>query len=135
MSDFVAGETGNISWVDLTVENADELRDFYARVVGRVPSGVEMGGYNDYMMDAPASGKHVSGICHGRGSNAELPPVWLVYITVENLDERTARCVELRGKVLTEVKGFGSQGHYCVIQDPAGAVAALLETARRDKAS
>lgn len=134
MSDPGSGEVGSIGWVDLTVENAEELRDFYARVAGWEPSAVEMGGYSDYTMDAPSSGRHVSGICHARGLNAGFPPVWLIYIIVENLDESAARCTELGGKLLVGPKNFEGQGRYCVIQDPAGAAAGLYEPARRDTA-
>jgi predicted enzyme related to lactoylglutathione lyase len=134
MSDSGAGEAGSIGWVDIAVENAEELRDFYARVVGWKPSAFDMGGYSDYIMAAPSSGSHVSGICHARGMNAGLPPVWLVHITVENLDESAARCVELGGKILLGPKSLEGQGRYCVMQDPAGAVAGLFEPARRDPA-
>ena len=49
--------------------------------------------------------------------------------TVENVDTSAARCVELGGKVLIEPKGMGGYGRFCVIQDPAGAVAALFQPA------
>lgn len=132
MSDLGSGEPGSIGWVDIAVENAEGLRDFYARVVGWESSGVDMGGYSDFMMAAPASGRHVSGICHARGMNADFPPVWLIYITVENLDASAARCVELGGKLLIGPKSLEGHGRYCVMQDPAGALAGLFEPALSD---
>ena len=39
---------GSIMWTDLTVENAERIRDFYSAVVGWTTSGVDMGGYNDF---------------------------------------------------------------------------------------
>jgi hypothetical protein len=89
-----------------------------------------MGGYGDFCMVSPHNGKTVAGICHARGENADLPPQWLVYITVQDLDKSAARCVELGGRVLASSKGLGDMGRFCVIQDPAGAVAALFEPAR-----
>jgi predicted enzyme related to lactoylglutathione lyase len=114
----------------LTVENAQEIRDFYQSVVGWDTSEVDMGGYSDFCMVSPHNGKTVAGICHARGENADLPPQWLVYITVQDLDKSAARCVELGGRVLASSKGLGDMGCFCVIQDPAGAVAALFEPAR-----
>lgn len=125
MSD--SAETGSISWTDLTVDNAEEVRDFYSRVVGWKSDAVEMDGYSDFSMNAPQSGTCVAGICHARGSNAELPPQWLVYINVADLDASIAGCAELGGEILVGPKKMGSQGRYCVIRDPAGAVAALFE--------
>ena len=121
-------EIGQIGWTDLTIENADEARDFYAAVVGWNPSPVDMGGYSDYNMNAPASGEPRAGVCHARGVNADLPPVWMVYITVEDVDASAAKCVELGGKMLAGPKSYGGQGRYCVIQDPAGAVVALYSS-------
>ncbi|MHC4429800.1 MAG: VOC family protein, partial [Planctomycetota bacterium] len=72
----------------------------------------------------PPGGDAVAGICHARGPNADLPAQWMLYITVEDLDESVRRCESLGGKVLVAPKDMGGQ-RYCVIQDPAGAVAAL----------
>lgn len=122
-------ELGSIAWVDLTVPDAEAMRDFYSQVVGWRAEAVDMGGYSDFNMLAPGNGKPVAGICHARGVNADLPPQWLLYIAVEDLDEAMARCRELGGKVVAGPKGMAGQGRYCVIQDPAGAVAALYEKA------
>ena len=41
-------EHGKIGWVDLTVKNADQVRDFYKEVIGWKPEAVTMGNYNDW---------------------------------------------------------------------------------------
>ncbi len=129
MSDAQSSEIGAIGWVDLTVENAGELRDFYRDVVGWSDSALDMGGYSDFVMSLPASGTAVAGVCHARGPNAALPPQWLIYVTVADLEESMRRCAERGGEVIAE-RSVGSQGRFCVIRDPAGAVAALYEPAR-----
>lgn len=129
MSDTNKQEIGRITWFDLTVKNADSVKDFYSKIVGWTFAPVDMGGYNDYNMNSPADGKTVAGICHARGVNAGLPPQWLLYITVEDIDKSAATCVELGGKIIDGPKGMGSYGRTCVIQDPAGAAAALFEPA------
>lgn len=121
---------GTIGWVDLTVPNADEVRDFYAGVVGWKPEALSMGDYNDYVMTVPEEGAGVAGVCHARGANAHLPPVWLVYFQVADVDESVRVCLEKGGKVLSPIKSMGPNGRYCVIQDPAGAVAALFSPPR-----
>lgn len=118
---------GKITWMDLTVENAEEVRDFYSKVVGWTPSPVSMGNYNDYNMLIPDSENPAAGICHARGPNASLPPQWLLYINVENIDKSVANCRELGGIIVVETKSMGDYGRYCVIKDPAGAVCALIE--------
>jgi uncharacterized protein len=115
---------GTLFHFDLTVENADQIRDFYASVIGWQSVELEMDGYADYVMTDGESGKWVAGVCHARGVNANLPPQWLIYIVVEDLEASLARCTELGGKALTGILG-GEGQRYCVIQDPAGAVMAL----------
>lgn len=122
-------EPGTIAWVDLTVPNADEVRDFYTAVVGWESEDLSMGDYADYVM-RPPGGEAVSGVCHARGVNANLPPQWLVYLTVTDLDASLARCLEKGGRIRVEPFSMGSWGRTAVIEDPAGAVAALIQPPR-----
>lgn len=129
MSEPQQPEVGTIGWTDLTVDDADGVRDFYREVVGWKPSPVSMGDYSDYTMETPASGTAVAGVCHARGTNAGLPAQWLIYIVVADVEASARRCRELGGEVLVGPKQTGGQGTYCVIRDPAGAVAALFASA------
>ena len=119
-------KTGTVGWIDTTVEDADGLRDFYASVTGLVPEPVSMGEYNDYNMTQPDSGTPIAGICHARGGNAEIPPGWLIYFMVDDLDDSVERAEAGGGKVLVGPKGLAG-GRFAVIEDPAGGVAAIYE--------
>jgi predicted enzyme related to lactoylglutathione lyase len=44
MSESETPPVGSIGWCDLTVENADTIRDFYRGVVGWTSTDVDMGG-------------------------------------------------------------------------------------------
>lgn len=129
MSEELKPEIGSIGWIDLTVPNAAEIRDFYGAVVGWGGSGVDVGGYEDFNMSTPESDSPMAGICHARGMNAHIPPAWMIYINVANLDESLARCAELGGKIIAESRTMGDHGRYAMIEDPAGAVCALFEPA------
>jgi predicted enzyme related to lactoylglutathione lyase len=119
-------ETGKIGWIDITVDDAEGLRDFYAKVVGWEPENVDMGEYADFNMTMPDSGTPAAGICHARGSNTELPRQWLIYIVVVDADASAAKCSENGGKVRMGPKDMGG-GRFAVIEDPSGAVAALYQ--------
>jgi predicted enzyme related to lactoylglutathione lyase len=113
---------GTIAWTDLTVPETEKVRDFYKELVGWESSPVDIGeNYQDYNMMPPGSETPVAGICHAMGVNAGIPPQWMIYIVVEDLEQCKRRCVELGGKVLMQHPSM----HMCVIQDPAGAVCAL----------
>jgi uncharacterized protein len=121
----VTAEPGSIGWHDLTVGDAPRLRDFYSSVIGWSAQALDMGGYDDYVMGTP-SGEGVAGICHARGTNANLPPQWLIYFIVADLDDAINACIRNGGEVIVPERG-SPDGRYCVIRDPAGAVAALYE--------
>ena len=116
---------GKIEWLDLTVNDASRVRDFYKRVVGWKHEDVEMGSYSDFCMNLPESGTTVAGICHARGSNAKIPPQWLVYVRVESVADSAASCEKLGGKIIDGPRRMAGS-NFCVIQDPAGAYMALM---------
>ena len=124
MSD--APKVGTICWTDLTVEDAEGVRDFYQGVIGWKTEGCDMGGYEDYSMVAPSTGETVAGVCHARGPNTDIPAQWLVYVIVEDLDASAAKCTELGGEVLTGPRPMG-KARLCVVRDPAGAVLGLYQ--------
>jgi predicted enzyme related to lactoylglutathione lyase len=126
MSDSAESKVGTIGWRDLTVENAEAVRDFYQRVVGWESRPVSMGDYDDFSMVAPGSGDTVAGICHARGSNADIPPQWLVYIVVEDVERSAALTLDHGGDLVAGPRALAG-GRFCVIRDPAGAVCALFQ--------
>jgi len=115
---------GSVIWRDLTVSNAGEISRFYSEVVGWRAEPVSMGNYNDYNMVSD-SGEVQAGICHTAGTNINLPDQWLIYITVKNIGHSVDRCLHLGGKVIDGPRKMG-ENDFCVIQDPAGAYAALI---------
>jgi predicted enzyme related to lactoylglutathione lyase len=130
MTDEEKSQTaGTIGWVDLTVEDARSLRDFYAAVVGWKPQEVDMGGYSDFSM-ATGDGTARAGICHAARGNKGIPPVWMIYIHVDDLDESLDSCRAAGGDVVGEIRTMGEAGRYAFIRDPAGAVCALFEPPR-----
>lgn len=120
-------EIGTLAWYDLTVSNADQVRDFYASVVGWKVNPVDMGDYQDYSMQLPDSGADVAGVCHARGENSDMPAQWMMYFKVANLDESLQQVLARGGEMLTGEKSFGGSTRYAVIKDPAGAVCAIYQ--------
>lgn len=124
-----APSVGRISWLDLTVADASAARDFYRQVIGWAVQNVELedGGerYADYTM-LGGDGKPAAGVCHARGVNAGLPPVWMLYLPVGDLAESLRRVPEEGGKVVTATQGEDGAFVYAVVQDPVGVYLALM---------
>lgn len=117
---------GHMAWIDISVADAAELKDFYQDVVGWKSQPLDMGTYEDFMMNSPADGAGQAGICHARGVNADLPPVWLPYFLVADITASVAAVTAQGGQLLTSIKSMGKD-RYVVIKDPAGAICALYD--------
>ena len=119
-------EVGEIVWHDLTVPNAAQVREFYQSVIGWEADEFKVGDYNDYVISTAQNKQTVAGLCHARGDNANLPPQWLVYIKVHNLDASLEAVRRNGGEILVGPKPFGN-ARFCVLKDPAGAAFAIVE--------
>lgn len=122
---------GTINWRDLTVKNAEELKEFYKEVAGWQTEDMPMKDgsdeYSDYIMK-DLQGNPVAGVCNSRGVNTGIPPQWIMYISVENVTESLDKALKLGGKLLKEHKAKDGSLVYAMIEDPAGAVFALAKT-------
>jgi uncharacterized protein len=116
---------GSIGWMDIAVPDAEGLKDFYASVVGWEPEALSMGDYSDYVMKM---GDSAVGICHARGANAELPPVWLPYFVVADLDAALEQCEKRGGQRIGDIRNFGPTARLCAIRDPQGAYCVLFQS-------
>jgi len=115
---------GTIEWLDLTVEDATAVSDFYQSVVGWSKQAVSMRDYDDFNMNLPSSGETIAGVCHARGSNADLPPQWLMYVRVEDSKVSAEKVVELGGEIIQGPRVMAGETYF-VIRDPAGAILAI----------
>ena len=123
-----AARVGCISWLDLTVSDASATRDFYRQVVGWSVQDVEMEDagerYADYNMLGD-DGNPAAGVCHARGVNLGLPPIWMIYLPVGDLAESVRRVRDERGKIIKATRGKDGEYACAVVQDPVGAWLAL----------
>jgi len=128
-ADGATDRVGRIAWLDLTVADASTTRDFYSQVVGWLAQDVAMGKdddpYADYNMLA-GDGQPAAGVCHARGGNAGLPPVWLIYLPVGDMTESLVRVEAEGGTIIKATRKKDGTYAYAVVQDPIGAYVALV---------
>ncbi len=122
-------QPGSIDWIDMTVPDAPagatKVRRFYEKVVGLGVMPVPMGAYEDFCMIA-GDGRVTSGICHGRGANADVPGGWLPYMTVASLAKSLAAARKAGGTVVGKPRSAGG-GKFAIVRDPGGAHVGLFE--------
>jgi predicted enzyme related to lactoylglutathione lyase len=123
-----ASSVGRILWLDLTVSDAAQRRDFYRDVIGWTPQDIAMregvDAYSDYSMLAPDE-TPAAGVCHARGENAGLPSAWMIYLPVADLAESVRRVPRAGGRVIRSIQN-GDLYAYAAVEDPAGACLALV---------
>ena len=129
-TDGTAVRVGRISWLDLTVSDASATRDFYRQVVDWSVQDVEMEDagerYADYNMSGD-DGNPAAGVCHARGVNLGLPPIWMIYLPVGDLAESVRRVREEGGEIIKATRGNDGEYACAVVQDLVGAHLALVQ--------
>ncbi len=122
--------TGHIAWLDLTCIEAAQTRDFYHQVTGWKAEAVPMkdadGSYEDFNM-LGGDGQPVAGICHARGVNNNLPPVWMLYLPVGDLSASLKQLKDTEGQIIHQSKNQTNEVTQAVIQDPAGLYLTLVQ--------
>jgi len=132
---------GDMAWMDLSVPNAENVKDFYQQILGWQSEAVNMTHdgekYKDFSMNSvdanidqsvketAGSGQLFTGICHAKGANADMPASWLPYFLVADINDAVVKVEALGGSLVTPVKSMGTEDKYVVIKDPAGAVCAF----------
>jgi len=126
---------GDMAWMDLSVLNAEQVKNFYQKLFGWQSKAVNMScgdeTYVDFAMSSkqtePATDNNfVTGVCHAKGANEDMPPVWLPYFLVADIELAVATVQKESGELVTEIKTMGDD-KYVVIKDPSGAQCALYQ--------
>lgn len=110
---------GKFVWFDVTTAAADEVRAFYAELLGwPIAPAEDAGPYRGWIMDGDAPWAAVveaDDATRGR---------WLPYVQVDDLDAATKQAAAL-GATVVQGKTEGPAGTAVTIADPGGALVAL----------
>lgn len=120
--------TGTVCWIELGTSDAAGAKRFYADLFGWTYDDSDMGGGFVYSM-YPKGPVNTGGMyelmpemkAHG------VPPHWMVYFAVPDVDARAAKATSLGGKILREPMDVADHGRMVVVQDPLGATFALWQ--------
>jgi hypothetical protein len=119
---------GTFSWVDLATTDAAAAKAFYTRLFGWEAHDMPAGPEGTYTM-LTLAGKYVAGLYEmgdeQRGQG--IPPHWLSYVSVDDIDAATEKVSALGGTVLAGPMDVMEAGRMAMIQDPTGASFALWQ--------
>ena len=119
MSEIAKGP-GDFAWIDLTLRDPSGVKSFYKNVCGWTFSDHDMGDYADTNVHN-AAGDVIAGICHAKGDNSGMPPVWMPYVLVPSLRDAVDAATQVGGHVVQ------NRGSFAILKDPSGAHIAVYE--------
>ncbi|UCE17076.1 MAG: VOC family protein [Gemmatimonadota bacterium] len=128
MAEFKEHAPGTFCWVDLVTKDAGASKKFYSELMSwdtvDTPAGPDM----VYTM-LQLRGKAVGGLyAMGPEQRSQgLPPHWMSYIAVIDVDGTVEKAKSLGGRVAMEPADVFEAGRMALIQDPTGAVLAVWQ--------
>lgn len=122
---------GDFCWTEIATSDLERSHTFYANVFGWNIKKSENAEIDvDYREFSAGSASWSMGgmyemndeMCGGR----EMPPHFMSYIAVENVDETASKAFELGATIINPPTDIPKVGRFCIIQDPTGGVFSVL---------
>ena len=128
MPEVTSYPSGMPSWLDIGTTDVEGAEKFYSGMFGWESDHQPMGEGMVYSMQQ-IDGKNVAAIYSQREEQKAmaLPPMWLMYITVDDVDARTAKVGPAGGTVMQEPFDVFDAGRMSLITDPSGGVFAFWQ--------
>ncbi|MBK4216248.1 VOC family protein [Paracoccus caeni] len=117
---------GRPVWYELATE-AGQLGaagDFYAQVLGWQVQDSGMEGFTYHL--GTSNGDMVAGLMEKPAPMAQVPPNWMTYFGVDDVDQTVARITAAGGSVFREPADIPGTGRFAVVSDPQGVAFGLL---------
>ena len=115
----VKGEPVAIMWNELMTSDQTDATEFYTGLLGLGSGSME--GPMEYTL-LKVSGDDVAGVMQITEDMGPVPPNWMVYFGVANVDDTTSQAEALGAIVLVPGTDIPGVGRFATIQDPQGAV-------------
>jgi uncharacterized protein len=116
----VYGEPGAMTWIELTTDNIDGSKVFYADVFGWTVGG------NDSYIEFSVDGEMIAGMMPKPESMTGMPNFWGVYFEVGNADDAVAKAASLGGTVYMPPTQVDA-GRFAVLADSNGTMFNIIE--------
>lgn len=120
---------GRFSWVELMTKDPAAAQAFYQKVVGWGATKMD-GGPVEYTLFT-AGDRPVAGLMAIPPNAAAqgAPPSWLAYVEVPDVNATIEQAIALGAKVIAPAMDIPQAGRFAVLQDPQGAVFAVITSA------
>src|SRR5437868_9294008 len=127
------GTKGRFVWHELMTTDPKAAQTFYKEVIGWKTSSMQGGDMPyDFWQTGDAPDTMIGGLMGMPPGASEMgaPPAWTAYVEVPDTDATVEQTVKAGGKILMPAKTVEQAGRFAVLQDPQGAVFAILTSAK-----
>lgn len=121
---------GRFAWFELVTPDVEDAKAFWSEVAGFGLASMDMGAFRYEMLTRGEN--NAAGVV--RPQMPEVPPHWLSYWEVDDVDARSAAVKRLGGAVIVPPTDIPGVGRFAIAQDPQGAVFALFKGTGGDDA-
>lgn len=126
----MAPKIGEFVWNELATANVQGAKDFYGNVFGWEFVDKKTDEMTYTMIKK--GNKEFAGIwAIPTAQQNQIPPHWLAYILVENVEQSLEKARQNGATVIKPVQKVGDMGLFAVIQDPTGAHVALWQAIKK----
>jgi predicted enzyme related to lactoylglutathione lyase len=123
MSDW----TGRFVWHDLMATDLEASMSFFTQLFGWTTRAVDMGEMGEYTMIF-AGEQSIGGIVPLDAASG-IPPHWIGYVDVDDVDAACARAEQGGGQVCVPGTDIPGVGRFAVLTDPAGSAISPYKSA------
>lgn len=116
---------GALCWTELSARDPERAADFYGALFGWEACETETPGspYTTFSL----GGTDVGGMVHMNEEWGDMPPAWMPYFGIADLDDAMARIPQLGGEVAFGPMEAKDVGRFAVVQDPQGAFLSIIQ--------
>ena len=118
-------QQGAFSWCELITPDVAAAQEFYGSLFGWTLKEGPVPGVPYTVIEA--AGKQIGGMAPPPPSQPNMPPMWGIYITVNDVDAIAEKAKSLGGEVLLPPMQIESVGRFSLIKDPQGATFCAIQ--------
>jgi len=121
-------KVGSFCWMELGTTDRNAAKTFYSNLFGWTASDNPTGPGMTYTI-FQSEGTDVGGAYQlmQDGLEAHVPPHWMLYVRVDDVDACAAKALHLGGRQIVPPMDIPNVGRFSVIQDPTGAVISVFK--------
>ena len=125
MAEQTTTATSTFCWNELMTPDPEAAKRFYTQLLGWTSRESDLGEAGTYTIFS-SGGKDCAGMM--KTPDEHVPPTWLSYVTVEDVDASTSKAESLGAKICVPPTDIPDMGRFSVLTDPTGAAIALYKS-------